>query len=240
MGLTSKGVTLTSALAGVALFSQSPEIAQQYRQRLGGALEEMRTVVEEFDKDAASSNLTRYEALRTMQRSSDQLVQDRGESMAEVVDRFFALEQQKSQMENAHPFTRPLFVLQYPDQKLLEGVWEDFEPAVPLTSAGALYGGLGAILFGFLARMGIAPFRGRRQRKSDKVLERAIQKGQDVKADVSVDVEHPAQKSPENQPPKPIWRQGEIVEPGQKGYSDLADDDVMEPRDSRPYPKADG
>ena len=180
MGLTSKGVTLTSALAGVALFSQSPEIAQQYRQRLGGAVEEMRTVVEDFDKDAAASNLTREEALRIMKRSSDDLVHDRGVSMEKAVNRFVALDRQRFQMENAHPLTRPLFVLQYPDQKLLEGVWADFEPAVPLTSAGALYGGIGALLFAFFARMGIAPLRNRGSRKSDKVLEKAVSKGQAV------------------------------------------------------------
>ena len=169
MGVGSKSVTLASAIAGAALLSQSPEIAQQYRQRLGGALEEMRTVVEEFDKDAEASSLSRDEVLKTMQQSPDQLVRDRGTSMVEAVDRFAALDQQKFQMEKAHPLTRPLFVLQYPDQKLLKGVWEDFEPAVPLTTTGAVYGGLGAILFIFFIRLGMAPFRRGQKTKKGNV-----------------------------------------------------------------------
>ncbi len=47
---------LALAIALVAAFvgSQGPEFAQQYRQRLGGALDEVRRSVVQFDAEAVS------------------------------------------------------------------------------------------------------------------------------------------------------------------------------------------
>ena len=50
-------VSLTGGLAA----SQAPELAQQYRQRLGGALDEITQVVADFDADAAQNGLRRDE-----------------------------------------------------------------------------------------------------------------------------------------------------------------------------------
>jgi len=44
--------------------SQGPEFGQQYRQRLGGALDELNRIVSEFDEEARGQDLTRAEALR--------------------------------------------------------------------------------------------------------------------------------------------------------------------------------
>jgi len=43
------------ALAG----SQIPEFAQQYRQRLGGAIDELNRMIAQFDSEAAGQSLTR-------------------------------------------------------------------------------------------------------------------------------------------------------------------------------------
>ena len=47
-----------AVLAGL-IGSQGPEFTQQYRQRLGGALEELNRIVAEFDAEAGRENLTR-------------------------------------------------------------------------------------------------------------------------------------------------------------------------------------
>ena len=47
-----------AVLAGL-IGSQGPEFAQQYRQRLGGALEELNRIVSEFDAEVQRQNLTR-------------------------------------------------------------------------------------------------------------------------------------------------------------------------------------
>ncbi len=175
MSLRSKGVTVVSALAGLAMFSQSPEFAQQYKQRLGGALEELRTVISDFDEDAKASEMNREEALQSMQTSEEQFSNDRALSVSRSIQRFENLGHQKFLMDAAHQLTRPLFVLQNPDPKLLKGAWADFEPAVPLNSAGGVYGGVGALFFALLARFGIGRWRKRRQAKRDKALDDAIE-----------------------------------------------------------------
>ena len=42
-----------------ALASQAPEFAQQYRQRLGGALDELTAIVAQFDDDARRAEIGR-------------------------------------------------------------------------------------------------------------------------------------------------------------------------------------
>ena len=55
MALLRNTMTMAFGLAGALTLSQAPEFAQQYRQRLGGALDELRRVVADFDADAAKS-----------------------------------------------------------------------------------------------------------------------------------------------------------------------------------------
>src|SRR5690606_31307549 len=55
-----------SIVGGLALgfgFAQFPQYAQQYEQRLGGAVDELRIIVDDFDRGAASFGLTREQAL---------------------------------------------------------------------------------------------------------------------------------------------------------------------------------
>ena len=66
---TARILTLAGALTGGAVVSQAPEFAQQYRQRIGGALQELNAVVADFDKDAAASDMTREQALTRYSRS---------------------------------------------------------------------------------------------------------------------------------------------------------------------------
>ena len=164
MGLVSKGTTIASIAIGLAAFSQAPEYAQQYRQRLGGAIEELRSVVADFDRDAQNSRYTRSQALDEMRRSATPFVRDRGESMQGTIQRFEALSNQRALMDQAHPVTRPLFILRNPDGQIASGAWADYEPAVPLTMPGLVYGGVGGLLMLLLARMGIAGTRRVRRR----------------------------------------------------------------------------
>lgn len=169
MGLVSKSFTFVCAGAGLAAFSQLPEFAQQYRQRLGGAVEELQVVVSDFDKDALSSGLNRDEALDQMANSVDAFPRDRGQSMERTINRYERLSVQQQRMEDAEPVSRPVFLFSTYDEKLLMGSWDAFEPAVPLNAPGAVWGGFGAFLLGFLARLPIG-FMGwmRKMRKRRK------------------------------------------------------------------------
>lgn len=171
MGLRTKTVTLASVMAGVALFSQAPEFAQQYRQRIGGAVDELKTVVVDFDTDAEASQLSSKQALDQLTGADAQFSRDRGESMTRTIGRFETLSTQQIWLENSHPFTRPLLVLKSPDSVLINRAWEIYEPAVPLNMPGAVYGGIGALLALLLARLGIG---GARRMRRNPVVEKDV------------------------------------------------------------------
>lgn len=155
MGLISKTFTLGCAIAGLAVASQMPEFAQQYRQRLAGAVEELRVVVADFDRDADSVGQSRAEALDSMLQSTETFPRERGRSMKRTINRHEHLLDTQKALENAEPVSRPVIMLTSPDAKILEGTWMAFEPAVPLNVPGAVWGGFGALLASLLARLPI-------------------------------------------------------------------------------------
>jgi len=61
-----------------ALFSQAPEFAQQYRQRLAGAVDEIARVLAGFDDDAGREGLDRAGGIARLKGNTDPLVRERG------------------------------------------------------------------------------------------------------------------------------------------------------------------
>ncbi len=168
MGLISKSLTLACALGGAAAVSQLPEFSQQYRQRLGGAIQELKTVVSDFDKDAEKSGLDRDGALSQLLSSAEQLPRDRGASMKKTIIRYTNLSAQQAAMEISQPVARPLVLLQGPDRKMLEDTWKIYKPAVPLDFPGVAWGGLGALFAGLIGWIPIA-LLGRAFRRKPKL-----------------------------------------------------------------------
>lgn len=154
---------LAVAAAGGIAMSQAPEFAQQYRQRLGGALDEMVQVVADFDADAARNGLQREEALAAYEAAGQPFLTDRSRSMRRALDRFEQLSTQARRFETMPAVLRPVILVTGPDSKVAAGAWDDFEPAVPVTPHGLIWAAAGA-LGGFgAARLIALPFRrGRR------------------------------------------------------------------------------
>lgn len=168
MGLASKLTIAISAVLGLGIFSQAPEFAQQYRQRMGGAIDELRTVVEDFDRDAENSRMNRQSALDTLDRSDDRFLRDRSSSMRGTISRYERLAEQLRRLDAAGPLSRPLIVARNPDAQIAAAAWQSYEPALPLTAAGAGYGAAGALMLGLLARLGIAAGAGARRLRSGR------------------------------------------------------------------------
>jgi len=143
-------VTLVAGIAGALSLSQAPEFSQQYRQRLGGAMEELARVVIDFDEDAAKNGLTRDEALDVYQKSNEQFLKDRGVRMAATIGRMETLAAQASWFEALPPMARPVALARGYDETLMAGMWRDFRPGVPLTVDGAIWAA-----GGFLAASGL-------------------------------------------------------------------------------------
>ena len=149
-------------LCGVAS-SQLPEFVQQYRQRLGGALDELTAMVAQFQSEARAAGLDSAGAIAQLEANRDQLVRDRGRSMAQTIARRDRLADQQQRMQNAGQFARLLVFAQSYDSGLANRAWGDFEPAVPTSPEGFATAGAGALFgYGFLRILG-APFRRRRR-----------------------------------------------------------------------------
>jgi hypothetical protein len=148
-----------AVLAGL-IGSQGPEFAQQYRQRLGGALEELNRIIAEFDAEARRQNLTPAEGLSRLEANADPLARQRGEDMAEAIDRAKRLSDEL-QAISAGPLTRLYVVARDFDPEIARSTLDNYEPAAPLT-LGALAAAGFAAFWGWAATHLIAwPFRRR-------------------------------------------------------------------------------
>ncbi|SHG38055.1 Protein of unknown function [Kaistia soli DSM 19436] len=157
---------LAAAVFGGVIASQAPEFAQQYRQRLGGAVDELRRVVADFDRDAATVGLDRERAIASLLGDDTRLVQLRGASTAASVERYERLTAQQAAFEASGPLGRVEAVLRAPDRDLVDATWDSYEPAVPTTTAGAVTAALGFVVVYIIAaccRLATVPFRRRRR-----------------------------------------------------------------------------
>lgn len=152
-----KALTLMGGLAGAAALSQGPEFAAQYSQRLGGAVDALRVVVADFDASAAAEGLSREAALAQM--TGGGFVARRRGDMARTFERFDRLRVDQAALRGAGGLGRVAHLVRRPDLALAAQTWGDFEPALPLTAAGA---GMGAA--GFALGTGLVALlrRGRR------------------------------------------------------------------------------
>jgi hypothetical protein len=152
---------------GLAIaLSQFPEYAQQYTQRLGGAVDELRVVTEDFDRAATEAGLDRQGALERYGASSDTFLADRGASMARTFARYEQLRETLWRIDGADPLERFKNLPAYLDTDIGRRTLESYRPAIPVTVEGVLYAGtgfiLGYLLLSGLVRLIALPFRRRR------------------------------------------------------------------------------
>ena len=152
MALIGRTLVLAVGIAGGVVTSQAPEFTQQYRQRLGGALEELRMVVTDFDSDAKDHALTRGQALAAYKASADEFLRDRGLSITQTIRRYESLQRQSARFANWPDAASPLVLVGETDAQLFGGAWSDFRPGVPVTVAGAIWAVLGFLLFALLGQ----------------------------------------------------------------------------------------
>ena len=130
-------------LLGGVVASQGPEFAQQYRQRLGGAIDELRRVVQRFDADAGANGQSREGAVDRLRANPDDLVSRQGDAMRANIERLERLERQRQTFVEAGPFQRLVVLVRDGDVDLARAAYQDFEPAVPTTQEGLVAAGAG-------------------------------------------------------------------------------------------------
>ena len=154
-------LALAGGLSGAVGLSQFPEFSQQYLQRLAGQVDALNQVAADFDRSATRSGLTREAALEALgtEGFSGQHAQDLRSTFA----RAESLTDNLTLLRLASPYERLMMPHRMADTELLQATWADFAPAVPVTSAGLVCGGLGflggwGIIAGLLALL-MRPFR---------------------------------------------------------------------------------
>ncbi|WP_275789189.1 DUF2937 family protein [Pararhizobium gei] len=143
MGPISRLITLGSGIFGAIVMSQAPELTQQYRQRIGGAMDELRVIVENFDREANRNAIDRETALGLYAASAEPFLKDQGVSMRQTLTRFQNLEGQQQALEAASPIYKPFILIKDADPAILENTWRDFIPAVPVSLPGMTWAAIG-------------------------------------------------------------------------------------------------
>jgi hypothetical protein len=144
--------------------SQVPEFAQQYRQRLGGAIDELNRIIGEFDADAARMQMDRTTGLDRLLRNTDDFVRQRGEQIRTDAERAARLERQLQAYQDAGPFWRLATFARNYEPEIARRAAENFEPAVPVTAEGLIATATGFLIGWLGGRALIAPVQRRRQR----------------------------------------------------------------------------
>ncbi|MCJ2011118.1 DUF2937 family protein [Methylobacterium sp. J-076] len=141
---------LALGLLGGAVAAQAPEFAQQYAQRLGGAVDELRREIATLESDARANGTTRDGAVERLRTNPDGLVARRGEAAQADIARLARLSaQQQALTEAASPLGRTVAVVRDPDMAIAQATLHAYQPAVPTTADG-----LAAGLVGFFAAWG--------------------------------------------------------------------------------------
>jgi len=155
-----------SFLIGLALgfvLSQAPEFGQQYRQRLGGAIDELRRIIQQFDEDSRRAGHDRAAALRVMTISAEQIIRDQATRMQELIARHGRLREQEEAFRNGGPFARMTALVVSFDRALVARTLQAYEPAVPVTTEGLLLAGGGFVFAYILLPALLEPWRRRRR-----------------------------------------------------------------------------
>lgn len=139
---------IAGGLATGIAASQAPEFAQQYRQRLGGAIDELTRQVVRFDEEAKDFGLTPDAALYRLAASADPVARARGVAIGDDMERLDRLSAQREAFRTAGSFDRLSVLAEHVDPDLARATWRDFEPAVPTTAEGAATAGLGFLAGG--------------------------------------------------------------------------------------------
>ncbi|WP_050526040.1 DUF2937 family protein [Pseudorhodobacter aquimaris] len=164
--MIARALALAGGISGAAGLSQYPEFSQQYIQRLGGQVDALTLVVEEFDRSATANGLTRAAALDQMQGTA--FLTARKADMERAFERQACLSQNLTFLRLATPVERITMPHRMADTDTLRATWADFRPAVPLTVAGVIAAALGFLGGWGALRLLLWPLRWRAPRTVPK------------------------------------------------------------------------
>ena len=139
-------LALLCGIAGAIVTSQLPGFTLQYMQNLNGRLDELEPIVDEFEADVLVYNYTLEEALEECIFATG-LFDALCESFEDIVFRYEELLHHYEELSEASDYRRPFVLMKSSRQEIIASVWEEFEPAVPVSNHGLVYTGCGFFTF---------------------------------------------------------------------------------------------
>ena len=137
-------------VVGAVAFAQLPEFIQQYRQRLGGHLDEARRQLAEFVAIASHAKLSLPQFIERTATNPDATVAQLGGVMRNAVLRVDQLTAAEAALSIASLWEKPFVFVRYIDKGIARATWEIYLPAVPTTGEGLIYA-----LTGMLTLLGL-------------------------------------------------------------------------------------
>ena len=137
------------ALLCAGAMSQFPEFFQQYKQRLGGTLDEINRQVEALDVRAAENDMGRYDYIRRFQANEDPIIKGEGDAMVDMLSRQVRYQDALDRFRAAPWYMQAIEVAFHLEPDIAEQTLKDFVPAVPLSVSGGAHAFFG-FFFGYL------------------------------------------------------------------------------------------
>ncbi|WP_322891420.1 MULTISPECIES: DUF2937 family protein [unclassified Yoonia] len=164
-------IGLAGGLAGAAGLSQFPEFSQQYLQRLGGHVDALTAQLVDFDATAFEAGFGREEMLQQMAQTPP--MDGQAAMWRRTILRHAQLSDDLDALRNASPVARLTMPQRVADADIARAVWADFQPAMPLSAAGAVAAGAGFgagwALLALLAALVTVPFKATKKPRAQPV-----------------------------------------------------------------------
>lgn len=148
-------IFLVIGLAGAILLSQFPAFHQQYLQRLGGHVDELRLSVAALDERAANADLDRYAYVRRLIDNADPIVVTEGQALMDTVARYIDLSASLKHLSELPNHSVAAAMVLEVDRDVGTATLQAFQPALPLTLNGAGHA-LAGFFIGYLGSLGLA------------------------------------------------------------------------------------
>lgn len=147
MRLLRDATLVVLVLAGTVGFSQIPRFVQEYEQRLGGALQEARRQLTEYETLARQEGVPLETFSRRLSENPTPSVAGVGGVIRGQADRVTRLQAQADALAAVGPLAKPLVLLRSYDRDLLAGAWRKFQYTLTLDPGFTALGALAGLLF---------------------------------------------------------------------------------------------
>ena len=137
-----KFLAITLGILAGLIGTQAPNFTANYVQNITGRIAELQSLVEEFDASVSNIGYTRKRAL-TECKSAQDLLKALCDPFASSVERYELLSAHLAQLNAASDLERPIVLAKTYFKEVAQSTYDNYEPAVPTTSTGAIYGGGG-------------------------------------------------------------------------------------------------